>query len=231
MVKEQSDYSFDGLSYSEFKELLDNFNRELGQYSIYWDHVKKKDLTKLRLALSRVKSEADVQRYLQSHPVYLIQHLGGGHDRWVIPKKRLGSEHVPDFLVGERCSSGVDWYALELESPHQKMFNKNGDPSHALTHAIRQIQDWRSWLESNICYATRSKSSNGLGLALITPKLDGLIFIGRRKDTNSKTNTLRRQMQYDLRIEIHTYDYLIDILRDRICALEKCPPPTLPPAP
>ena len=35
---------------------------------------------------------------------------------------------------------------------------RNGDPSHALSHAMRQILDWRSWLTANIDYARRSET-------------------------------------------------------------------------
>jgi hypothetical protein len=35
-----------------------------------------------------------MQSYLSAHPELLIQHLGGGHGRWVIPQKRLGAEYL-----------------------------------------------------------------------------------------------------------------------------------------
>lgn len=90
------------------------------------------------------------------------------------------------------------------------MFTKTGDPSRQLTHAIRQIQDWRAWVASNQAYASRTRRDNGLGLQDISPNLPGLILIGRRQATDPGTNTLRRQMMADLRIEIRTFDSLLD---------------------
>lgn len=162
--------------------------------------------------LSRVLAtgkELDVQRVLQQYPDLLVQDLLCGMG-WVIPQKRLGSQFVTDFLVGEDSSAGRFWKAIELESPRVPMFTKAGDPSRLLVHAIRQIQDWRAWLVSNQAYASRPRLEHGLGLVDISPQLPGRILIGRRHLTNSGTSLLRRQMSADLRIEIRSYDSLLD---------------------
>lgn len=102
-----------------------------------------------------------MQNFFELNPLLLIQHLSGGHGRWVVPGFRLGSEYICDFIIGEKSSVGYEWQVVELENPHTTMFNKNGDPSKALTHAIRQITDWRSWLERNQNYASRPKKEGG----------------------------------------------------------------------
>ena len=135
--------------------------------------------------------------------------MGGGHGRWVIPKKRFGCEYVTDFLIGEKSSIGFEWYAIELESPKAKMFTKAGNPSKTLTHAIRQIQDWRRWLQLNQNYASRPRNESGLGLTDITADLPGLILIGRQANIDESSNGLRRQMVTDSRIKIHSYDWLL----------------------
>lgn len=140
----------------------------------------------------------------------LAHQLGGGHGRWVIPKVRLGSQHVTDFILGEKSSIGFEWHAVELESPRAKMFTKIGNPTAALTHAIRQIQDWRAWLQRNQNYAARPKNESGLGLTDIAPTLPGFIFIGRRADISDGTKELRKQMSHDLNIRIHSYDFLCE---------------------
>jgi hypothetical protein len=152
----------------------------------------------------------------------VIQHLGGGHGRWVIPQKRMGAEHVPDFVIGDRHSFGFDWQMVEIESPSAKVFTKSGDPSKTLNHAIRQITDWRSWLKRNQDYASRRREENGLGLVDIASDVKGLIIIGRRANIASSTNERRRQLCSDLKIDIHSYDWVVDILQGRILALEKC---------
>jgi hypothetical protein len=193
----------------------------LPDFFVWWDSVTREQLNDFRIVLGNANDEADMQRYLEANPYLLIQHLGGGHGRWVIPRKRLGSEHVPDFVIGDRHSFGFEWQVVEIESPSAKMFNKSGAPSKALNHAIRQITDWRSWLKRNQDYASRRREANGLGLVDIDGSVKGYIIIGRRHTIDPSTNERRRQLCSDLNIDIHSYDWLIEYLQGRIEALEK----------
>lgn len=186
-----------------------------------WDAVDESDIDALRGALDSAKREEDVQQFLQANPKYLIQHLGGGHGRWIIPKQRLGAEHVTDFMIGEKDSMGFRWQAVELESPLAKMFTKAGNPSAALTHAIRQIQDWRMWLAANQNYAARNRGEDGLGLTEIHPDVTGVVIMGRRATESEETRRLRRQMGRDAKIEIHTFDYLLEALIGRVNSLRE----------
>lgn len=161
-------------------------------------------------------SEHAVQAALEECPILLVQHLEGGHGRWCIPKARLGAEHVPDFLIGERSSEGYEWQAIELESPRARPFTRAGDPSAVLTHAVRQIQDWRAWLQHNQSYASRPRAESGLGLTDIVADLAGIIYIGRRAAFDPNTNARRRQMKLDLGIRIRSYDGLLDTARKRV---------------
>ncbi|BDC37934.1 Shedu anti-phage system protein SduA domain-containing protein [Paraburkholderia terrae] len=188
----------------------------LRDFFSFWDEVSESDIDALREALDSAKREEDIQQFLQANPKYLIQHLGGGHGRWIIPKQRLGAEHVTDFMIGARDSMGFRWQAVELESPLAKMFTKSGNPSAPLTHAIRQIQDWRLWLTANQNYAARGRGEDGLGLTDIHPDVEGLILMGRRATESDETRRLRRQMGRDLKIEIRTFDYLLDALIGRV---------------
>lgn len=191
-----------------------------GEHFVWWDNVSSRVLNGFRDLLNKTTREHEIQKYLELHPELIVNVVGGGHGRWVIPQKKLGTEFATDFIVGERHSFGYEWLLVELESQKQRMFNKNGDPSAALTHAIRQIQDWRGWLKQNYSYASRLKSENGLGLINIDSTTPGLILIGREEMQSVGSNTLRRQMCTDLRIRIHSYDWLlrvgpsVDILRD-----------------
>jgi hypothetical protein len=203
------------------EELADESRRKdpLKDYFVLWDEIRQDDVVQLEKALDTASGEEDIQQFLQDNPKYLIQHLGGGHGRWVLPKKRLGAEHVTDFMIGEKHSFGHEWQAVELESPLNPMFNKNGDQSRYLVHAIRQIQDWRSWLTLNQNYAARAKNENGLGLMNINGNVSGLILISRRSATPANTIERRRQMVEDLNIRIHTYDYLLKALDGRLKGL------------
>lgn len=188
----------------------------LGEFFVWWDEISQKDIEAYEAVLRTAMTEHELQVFLQANPVLLIQHLRGGHGRWVIPKQRLGAEYVPDFLIGERHSFGFEWKAVELERTSAQMFTKRGDPSRQLTHAIRQIQDWRAWLQRNQNYAARPKNQGGLGLTDIVPAIPGLILIGRRKGIDFATNERRRQMVNDLKIQIHSYDFLLERGRGRV---------------
>jgi hypothetical protein len=193
----------------------------LREFFTWWDSVDDADVSSLQETIDRAEREEDVQQFLQANPKFIIQHLGGGHGRWVIPKARLGTNHVTDFLIAEKHSFGFTWQAVELESPLRRMFNKNGDPSQYLNHALRQITDWRAWLKANQSYAARPRNEGGLGLTDIDANVPGVILIDRRANGSSSTDARRRQMCQDSNIEIHSYDYLVSALAGRVDSLKR----------
>ncbi len=207
------------------REAFEELRRDdpLRDFFTRWDHVTPEELTALAGALDSATREEDIQQFLQANPHFLIQHLGGGHGRWVLPKQKLGAEHVTDFLIAERHSFGFEWQAVELESPLRPMFNRNGDPSQYLNHAVRQITDWRAWLKANQAYAARPRTEGGLGLTDIDANIKGLILIGRRNAIDPETNARRRQSIQDLNIDIHSFDYLLQSLEGRLVSLKKLP--------
>jgi Domain of unknown function (DUF4263) len=173
-------------------------------------------------ALFAAKDEHAMQRALEASPALLVQHLTGGSGAWVIPQKQLGSEHVTDFLIAEKDSGGFVWYAVELERPQAKIFTAKGDPAAPLTHALRQINDWRNWLSRNLDYATRPRHQAGHGLTDIEPELDGLIILGRESDLDlGKTGALRKRLERDNRVKIRTYDWLASQARERQARAER----------
>ena len=103
------------------------------------DEITRDEIAAYQSALDTARDEADMQHCLEVNPRMLIQHLTR-QCAWVVPQKRLGSEHVTDFVIAQEASGGLVWYAVELERPQAKMFNKNGDPSAVLNHALRQIK-------------------------------------------------------------------------------------------
>jgi hypothetical protein len=188
----------------------------LREFFVDHDAITQNDVENLNAALDGARDEADIQRHLQSNPHVLVQRLRGGHGRWVIPQRRLGSQYVPDFLLAERSSLGVEWTLVELESPHRKLFNNNGDPAQYLNHAIRQITDWRTWLAANRDYATRTTDLDGLGLVEIDRDAPAWIIIGRRHNLGPDTRLRRRELGRQNNIHIHTYDWLVEAAESRV---------------
>ena len=188
-------------------------SKELKDSSVIWGGITPQEGASLQKLLDGNSQEADLHRFLEDHPKFLVQVLGGGHGRYQLSKKRLGAELVPDFLVAEESSIGIEWHAVEIESPHSKVFRQNGLPASQVIHAIGQIRDWQQWLMDNIDYARRSTEQNGLGLVGIDSRVPGLIIIGRRQQYPSRYNEFRRQMIDRERIVIHSYDWLVDVAR------------------
>jgi Domain of unknown function (DUF4263) len=116
----------------------------------------------LEALLNNDPDELEVQAFLSQHPWMLATWAGAGPVRWVFSHKRLGIEYVTDFLAGDWRSFGISWTAIELESPKAKLLTKNGDFTSRANHAIRQIQDWRTWLGKNIDYASRRRIKTAL---------------------------------------------------------------------
>lgn len=183
---------------------------ELREFFVSWMDVTHDHVEKLKSCLCTAKVEQDIQSFLEENPILLIQHLGGGHGRWVIPKKSFGGKYFSDFMIGEKHSVGYEWQAVELEHPNSPMFTSKGDPTKELTHAIRQIMDWRSWLQRNADLASRSIHQHGLGLKDIRADLSGLILISRREHIDPRMNELRREYMKTMNISIHSYDFLLD---------------------
>jgi hypothetical protein len=181
----------------------------LEEFHVWW-RITDEEVDEFRQAVDGAEREQDLQDFLQAHPTPLVLPLSGGHGRWVVPQKRLGSEHVIDFAIAEKSSFGFEWVAVELESPHARLFTRKGDPTAELTHGIRQIVDWRNWLSHNRDYATRPRDQSGLSLIDIDPQLPGWLIIGRRAELSDETRERRRAMSRDLNIRIHTYDWLLD---------------------
>ena len=199
------------VEYARMTYQKDRAKRELKQYSVVWDQVTIEEATSLQELLNRNPGELVMQRFLDANPKFLIQVLGGGHGRYQLPKKRLGAELIPDFLVAEMSSIGIEWHAVEIESPRATANRQDGLPAHALHHAIGQIRDWRRWLINNLDYARRPREQDGLGLVGIDSRVPGLILIGRRHAYPYRFNEFRKQMIDRERIAIHSYDWLVDV--------------------
>lgn len=194
---------------------------ELKEYLVLWDIITSIQVTAFYQALKDAKREEDIQKFLTQNKIFLVQHLGGGHGRYVIPKPELGSQLVPDFLVAEVSSIGIEWYGIELESPNALMFTRSGQASYRLTQSIQQIVEWREWLTENIAYA-RNQKPNGLGLIGIDANLPATILMGKRdKEIPANFNAYRKQTKRGLSIEIHSYDWLLEQCEHRVRMLEE----------
>lgn len=140
---------------------------------------------------------------IERNPELLASLVQGHWETFVIPQKRLGAEHVTDFLVLGVTSQGPEWVAVELEAPRRELLTKRGRLREAVQHAVNQIQDWREWLTVNVAYAQNQHHLVGL-----TNRVPGLVIIGRADPAAEREPARRRHAEQD-QIQIHSWDWLL----------------------
>ncbi|MET3642776.1 hypothetical protein ABIC73_004379 [Prescottella equi] len=192
----------------------------LAQFLTTWDSITQDDVDEFRAVLDQATTELPLTTLLAERPHLLVQSLGGGLGRWVIPEKMFGDEYRGDFMIAEKTSVGFEWLAVECEGPQRKMFNKNGSANKWLNRGIEQINDWRTFIRENPDYTRKPRDRHGLGLVDIDSDVRGLVIIGRRHETPSSTNSRRRQLAIRNNLDIHSWDWLVDQAQGRVDALE-----------
>lgn len=171
--------------------------------------------------LLEINGEEHLQQYLEKNPRILIAALG--MPEWVynfvIPKFKFGSDYISDFVIVTGQSYSYQIHLVELEPATEKMFTKNGDYAKRLNHAIKQVDEWGYWIESNNEYFRTSllKSIKEIDSSfnqtfdytrrfMIFKK----IIMGRRGNLTDRNNQ-RRYIELDEKnIDIITYDRLVD---------------------
>lgn len=175
--------------------------------------ASRPEATMLQDALDSAKDERPMQKLIGRNPSILAALVRSTSGTYVLPLPRLGSQYVPDFAICATDSAGLHWTFVELESPTAQLYMQNGEPAKGIRTAIRQIDDWRDWLENNLDYARRPKSEDGLGLVGIGSNPKALVLIGVAGARPHKFNSKRQRIQAEQRITIHSYSWLVSILR------------------
>lgn len=160
--------------------------------------------------------ERPIQLYLEAHPE-LLGALLGGRDRFVVPRPSFGGKYEPDFLIADTDSMGIRWLLVELETPTSSvtLSTQNALDKNA-RRGVAQIQEWREWLQNNLDTARRSVRRDGLGLSDIRPNSEGLVLVGRRHALRGNGAAVRSAFAEQNSIRIHTYDWLVESLREII---------------
>jgi hypothetical protein len=148
--------------------------------------------------LARPSREEDIQAFLSEHPVLLSPTAAN-----VFPKHRLGERFVCDFAV-ERAER--DYVLVEIEPATHPLFTRQANPSHQLSHAQQQVEDWREWVTQHVAYAQQTLPG------ISDP--DCWIILGR-SDTLSGSDRVRlgRRNRELPHITIMTYDDLLSRAR------------------
>lgn len=177
-------------------------------YDNYHDAVDE-----LERLLDREVSENQLQAYLTENRYLLGQMFQ--HCYYVFPRVNLGSEYEADYFCLDQPSSGIEWYGVEIECSTKQVITKSGRKRAELEHALQQVRDWRSWVRNNMAYAQRRKGKYGIGLEGIHADFFGYVIIGRRKHFNTKFEEIRQDLRRNERIEVRSWDSLVEHGRRR----------------
>lgn len=169
--------------------------------------LTRADIDMLRATIESAHDEKPIQRLVESRP-QLLTSLLGGSPTFCIPRARLGSEYVTDFLISDIDSRGVRWVLIELETPRSAVTLQNvNDLDQFARKGVSQVKEWREWLQNNLSKARRFRREGGLGLADIRPNSDGVVIVGRRELLREQSPAIRDRLREESRIDVHTYDW------------------------
>ncbi|MDQ3693428.1 MAG: DUF4263 domain-containing protein [Chloroflexota bacterium] len=176
-----------GLSQSGSGFLQQQETRTLGHFD--------ETIQSFRLLLEKHADEASIQPFLEQHPILLAS------DAVVVKSQvRLGGEYVADFVIGFPESRYV---LVGIEAASHPLFTRTKqDPTAALTHAQKQVEDWRDWIVEAPDYIR--KTLPGIS------EPECWVVIGRRPTEPRQRKALARRNKHLHRFTILTYDDLLD---------------------
>jgi hypothetical protein len=177
------------------------------------DNVTLAEIDQLESIIDRATDESPIRTFLETH-THVLASLVGGPERFCIPGVSLGRKYVADFFLADVDSLGIRWILIELESPRSRVtLEKSNQFDKSARKGISQVQEWREWLQNNLDQARRRTAEDGLGLFDIRPLTEGLVFVGRRQNLRLSSKALRLQLWEQDRIQMHSYDWLLEQLR------------------
>ena len=150
-------------------------------------------------------------------------------DLHTISKYKLADEYITDFISIRPESDYMNdpramVQLVEIERADYPLFTNGGDPSSRLTHAIRQVQDWKFWIRDNRDYFQRQISKQLRKFQLEKHEHNNsrhgvsehyIVIIGRRYAMTIEDRMRLAQMNDDLDgIAVMTYDMLLDRIVD-----------------
>lgn len=165
------------------------------------NEIKNQIINGLIEILNRNHLEEELHQYISKYALLMFNRSE------VYSKLKLGSDYVTDFATCLIRNWGNEWVFIEIELGSDLLFTKSGNPTSKLTHSISQVILWREWILENRHYIVKTIPAIG------NPKC--IVIIGRRHTLSEKNKKLLRQMNddYNGKIEIVTFDYLIDNLK------------------
>jgi ppGpp synthetase/RelA/SpoT-type nucleotidyltranferase len=144
-----------------------------------------------------VHEKRDIHPFLQRNEFLLYQNPDAVVSEVPIG---LGTEFRIDFLVQKPDGT---YLLIEIENPAVPLFTKSGDFAAGPNHALRQVEDWQEWIETNLPSMERHYPG------IRSP--EAWIVIGRDQELGpeEKSRLARRNINMRGRVTIKTYDNLL----------------------
>jgi hypothetical protein len=153
--------------------------------------------------------ETTYTQYLANHAGYFLCPY---NSFFALREIRLGSDYVTDLAIpDDRSSLGLFYTLIEVEPPYVRPFKANADKSARFSHAIDQVEKWRSWLRR---HSRIARELFPCWWDDPEPQFEFTIIIGTRENTKPWIPR-RNEISAEYRISIRTHDHLTDNLVHR----------------
>lgn len=106
---------------------------------------KPEHLFELCELLAREPREEELQLFLENNVGFLTGLLGGpdNSDLAVLFKPKIGTKFIADFCVLQAHQGGAVTHMIEIETSHEPLYTRQGNPARRLAMALKQLDDWR----------------------------------------------------------------------------------------
>lgn len=179
-------------------------------------------------ALNNSKNEREIARYLKEHLILIRNACNYSWNTVIIkPEFCLGGDFRVDYIIVSANSCCWDVTLIEMQSHKDKIFIKNGNMSHQLNEAQRQITEWKKWIKEHdqqfreeiadivgedeppycSCAGVHINAASEIRDFKTYIRTRYVVLIGRR---NYLTQEQRTRRNYISEIEIITFDRLLD---------------------
>jgi hypothetical protein len=149
----------------------------------------------------------------------------------IITEFNFGTHFKADFVLFAPFSGGFNIHLVEIEPPNEPLYTKKGTLGARLSQALKQVQDWKIFVDANrssvineldkvskknelIQGRPGSEILDNAGLPLYHPKAwltwQYHIVIGRRAGLSDDDMRRKASSQDNLKVDIVTFDRLLD---------------------
>jgi hypothetical protein len=197
--------------------------------------TKKAQWDRLKRVLDNATGEQEILRWLKSDSENALVLARAFSDSSVgnkiIAEFSFGTDFKADFVLFAPFSGGFDIHFIEIEPPNVPLYTKKGVHAERLATAIKQIQDWKIFVDANrdaviheLDKAAKRKKFvfgepgeqivDNTGWPLYHPKAFLTwryhIVIGRRRSLSDEGLQRKASSEDTLNVQIATFDRLLD---------------------